>query len=83
MQRESQKRKTERERDGECVSERCPRVYCALAAMKFVLLSRKFLAAPATTGTRSWVQAHVILLCDKDELVRRYPAAQQQQRQQQ
>lgn len=72
----------ERERDGEYVSERCPRVYCALAAMKFVL-SRKFLAAPATTGTRSWVQAHVILLCDKDELVKRYPAAQQQQQEQQ
>lgn len=59
--------------------ERCPRVYCALAGMKFVLLCRKFLAVPATTGTRSWVQAHVILLCDKDELVRRYPAVQQQQ----
>lgn len=77
--RRGRQREEERVREREWERERCPRVYCSLAGMKFVLLCRKFLAAPATTGTQSWVQAHVILLWDKDELVRRYPAAQQQQ----
>lgn len=76
--------RNEREKERVCMKkyERCSRVCCALAGMKFLLLYRKFLGCPSDDRelwSPSWVQAHVILLCDKDELVRRYPAEQQQQ----